>query len=62
VLRIEIASSSFHRAAERSISAMTALMRRLWIEDNGRNLAEYAVMFAVIVVMVVSNIRLLGSN
>jgi Flp pilus assembly pilin Flp len=41
---------------------MTALIRRLWIEDNGRNLAEYAVMFAVIVVMVVSNIRLLGSN
>ena len=27
---------------------MTALIRRLWIEDNGRNLAEYAVMFAVI--------------
>jgi Flp pilus assembly pilin Flp len=41
---------------------MTALMRRLWIEDDGRNIAEYAVMLAVIVVVVVSAVRLLGSN
>lgn len=41
---------------------MTTMMRRLWIEDEGRNIAEYTVMLAVIIVVVVSAVRLLGSN
>jgi len=41
---------------------MTRLMRRLWSEDEGQDIAEYAVMLAVILVLVVGTIRLVGSN
>ncbi len=41
---------------------MTALLRRLWNEDQGQDIAEYAVMLAVILVLVVGTIRLIGSN
>jgi len=41
---------------------MTELLRRLWTGDNGQDIAEYAVMFAVILVIVVGTIRLVGSN
>jgi Flp pilus assembly pilin Flp len=35
---------------------------RLWHEDEGQDIAEYAVMLAVILVIVVGTIRLIGSN
>jgi Flp pilus assembly pilin Flp len=38
------------------------LLRRLWIENEGQDIAEYAVMLAVILVLVVGTIRLVGSN
>lgn len=41
---------------------MTAFTRRLWSEDEGRNIAEYTVILAVIVVVIVSTVRLLGSR
>jgi Flp pilus assembly pilin Flp len=41
---------------------MTPSLRRLWIEDEGQDIAEYAVMLAVILVLVVGTIRLIGSN
>ena len=41
---------------------MTALISRFWIEDDGQDIAEYAVMLAVILVLVVGTIRLVGSN
>jgi len=41
---------------------MTALVGRLWTEDRGQDIAEYAVMLAVILVIVVGTIRLVGSN
>jgi Flp pilus assembly pilin Flp len=41
---------------------MSELMRRLWSEDAGQDIAEYAVMLAVILVLVVGTIRLIGSN
>jgi Flp pilus assembly pilin Flp len=41
---------------------MTALIRRFWIDDDGQDIAEYAVMLAVILVLVVGTIRLVGSN
>jgi Flp pilus assembly pilin Flp len=34
----------------------------LWSEDAGQDIAEYAVMLAVILVLVVGTIRLIGSN
>jgi len=41
---------------------MTMLLGRLWREDKGQDIAEYAVMLAVILVIVVGAIRLVGSN
>ncbi len=40
---------------------MTSLLVRLWSND-GQDIAEYAVMLAVILVIVVGTIRLIGSN
>jgi Flp pilus assembly pilin Flp len=37
-------------------------LRRLWREEAGQDIAEYAVMLAVILVIVVGTIRLIGSN
>lgn len=41
---------------------METLLRRLWNEDRGQDIAEYAVMLAVILVLVVGTVRLIGSN
>lgn len=41
---------------------MTRLSRKLWKNDEGQDIAEYAVMLAVILVLVVGTIRLVGSN
>jgi Flp pilus assembly pilin Flp len=38
------------------------LAHRLWVEDQGQDIAEYAVMLAVILVIVVGTVRLIGSN
>lgn len=35
---------------------------RLWSDEQGQDIAEYAVMLAVILVIVVGTIRLIGSN
>jgi Flp pilus assembly pilin Flp len=35
---------------------------KLWSEQEGQDIAEYAVMLAVILVIVVGTIRLIGSN
>ena len=34
----------------------------LWSDDQGQDIAEYAVMLAVILVVVIGTIRLIGSN
>jgi len=41
---------------------MTALLRKLWSQENGQDIAEYAVMLAVILVIVVGTLRLIGGN
>ncbi len=41
---------------------MKELLRNLWSNDEGQDIAEYAVMLAVILVIVVGTIRLIGSN
>lgn len=38
------------------------LVRKLWNGEEGQDIAEYAVMLAVILVIVVGTIRLIGSN
>lgn len=41
---------------------MSELIYRIWSDDEGQDIAEYAVMLAVILVLVVGTIRLVGSN
>jgi Flp pilus assembly pilin Flp len=41
---------------------MSQLIRNLWFQDEGQDIAEYAVMLAVILVLVVGTVRLIGSN
>jgi Flp pilus assembly pilin Flp len=41
---------------------MSNWLRILWKEDAGQDIAEYAVMLAVILVLVVGTVRLIGSN
>jgi Flp pilus assembly pilin Flp len=43
-------------------AVMVSLFRGLWAEDGGQDIAEYAVMLAVILVIVVGTLRLIGSN
>jgi Flp pilus assembly pilin Flp len=38
------------------------LLNQLWNDELGQDIAEYAVMLAVILVIVVGTIRLIGSN
>jgi Flp pilus assembly pilin Flp len=41
---------------------MVMLMQRLWTEQEGQDIAEYAVMLAVILVLVVGTVRLIGGS
>jgi Flp pilus assembly pilin Flp len=52
------------REAESSVKVilMSSFLAQLWANDQGQDIAEYAVMLAVILVLVVGTIRLIGSN
>ncbi len=41
---------------------MKKFARSLWKDQEGQDIAEYAVMLAVILVIVVGTVRLVGSN
>ena len=41
---------------------MGEVLHRLWSDEQGQDIAEYAVLLAVILVLVVGTIRLIGSN
>ncbi len=41
---------------------MVEVVRKLWSDDQGQDIAEYAVMLAVILVLVVGTIRMVGTN
>ena len=41
---------------------MRKYLSKLWSADEGQDIAEYAVMVAVILVIVVGTVRLIGSN
>lgn len=43
-------------------SPVAELLHQLWEDEHGQDIAEYAVMLAVILVIVVGTIRLIGSN
>jgi pilus assembly protein Flp/PilA len=38
------------------------ILQKLWKDERGQDIAEYAVMLAVILVIVVGTIQLIGSN
>jgi Flp pilus assembly pilin Flp len=37
-------------------------IRQLWAEESGQDVAEYAVMLAVILVIVIGTVKLIGSS
>jgi Flp pilus assembly pilin Flp len=39
---------------------MIDVLRKLWSQEEGQDIAEYAVMLAVILVIVVGTLRLIG--
>jgi len=39
-----------------------AWIKQLWSDEDGQDIAEYSVMLAVILVIVVGTVRLIGSN
>jgi Flp pilus assembly pilin Flp len=41
---------------------MTNLAKLLWRNEEGQDIAEYAVMLAVILVIVIGTVRLIGGN
>jgi Flp pilus assembly pilin Flp len=41
---------------------MVSFIRTLWTNEEGQDIAEYAVMLAVILVLVVGTVQLIGSN
>lgn len=41
---------------------MLEMLQRAWLDDEGQDIAEYAVMLAVILVIVIGTVRLIGGN
>ena len=41
---------------------MGQLFHNLWKDEQGQDIAEYAVMLAVILVLVIGTVKLIGSN
>ena len=41
---------------------VATFLQQLWSDERGQDIAEYAVMLAVILVIVVGTVRLIGSN
>ena len=41
---------------------MSDTLRRLWADEQGQDVAEYSVMLAVVLVIVMGTVRLIGSN
>lgn len=38
------------------------LLRNLWFDEEGQDVAEYSVMLAVVLIIVLGTVRLIGSN
>ena len=41
---------------------MRQFLNRVWNDEQGQDIAEYAVMLAVILVIVIGTVRLIGTN
>lgn len=56
------AKGSEELAANPKEEPVARLLQQLWSDERGQDVAEYAVMLAVVLVIVVGTIRLIGSN
>ena len=56
------ASDRTHSVPQAEVTEMAAMVRTLWSSEEGQDIAEYAVMLAVILVLVVGTIRIIGGN
>ena len=45
-----------------SVSIRSQILNNLWSDEQGQDIAEYSVMLAVVLVIVVGTVRLIGSN
>ena len=58
--------ASVRSLSNRNLEAVTQLLTEhlhgAWSDDAGQDIAEYAVMLAVILVIVVGTLRLIGAN
>jgi len=43
-------------------NSVNKFLSQLWSDERGQDIAEYAVMLAVILVIVVGTVRLIGTN
>ena len=57
-----VRTPSVHHFGKYKGAPVAKLLRQLWNDEQGQDIAEYAVMLAVILVIVVGTIRLIGSN
>jgi Flp pilus assembly pilin Flp len=58
----ESTSESIEFSVNREDKVMKALAIQLWRNEEGQDIAEYAVMLAVILVIVIGTVRLIGGN
>jgi Flp pilus assembly pilin Flp len=52
----------YSKTLKKSEEPVQNLLHHLWSDERGQDIAEYAVMLAVILVIVVGTIRLIGTN
>jgi Flp pilus assembly pilin Flp len=41
---------------------MSEFLKRLWADTEGQDVAEYAIMLAIVLVMITGMVRLIGTN
>lgn len=61
IMEIQLKQEPFQRVP-RQEAGMSSIFRKLWNDESGQDIAEYAVMLAVILVLVVGTVKLVGSN
>jgi Flp pilus assembly pilin Flp len=59
---VQFANPTTARIATPQEGFVAKFFRNIWNDEQGQDIAEYAVMLAVILVIVVGTIRLIGSN
>jgi Flp pilus assembly pilin Flp len=50
------------KTGEKTMSELLRLLHQVWSDDAGQDVAEYAVMLAVILVIVVGTIKIIGGK